>query len=1683
MAARTPTLSGAGNPFGVSNSAFGAFNQGSGQDPIFKELAAASEKRYEVGLRYNNGQAGEAEYQAAIAAEMAIAQRMLGSANPDVVSSAHRNIAELGNLSHDVKNHAAEVAANAANDDGEALIAVYERELSEMQPGSTGYVDLQRRISDMRDSISNKRQADNARQAAFELATVQNAWEAGAATDEAYKAAYAKYAAAQKPGTTEAVNAAANLRDLTYRLDRNGIVAKVDAGTSSLDDLLAFDQAHLSGMHDQSSQGYRDALGAFQGTQKAVYDRDRAKIEDDIQHNKATPEQGIAFYKQAAVAYGANHDIVLHATDRIASLNDAVQAKRDSDAINAFNDGKMKPQDFIAYATTRQASFAPGTSAYGDWGSRITAAKKAAVEPAILSSYALSQKAISLQQFIADNSAGPAHGTKTTTRQVLGADGKYRTVTTTTDTPPTPAEVAAWKQRQSEVADAKTQLTVIQGQIAATPNGFVTSQQMLAYWHQQLAGVAVGSPEYWSFTDKINSTNDRIHAEALLQQGGIKIGFPGITQTGLAAGGTAGGTTGTAPSVGGGGGGAGARPGAIAGGSSVAPPTGSFAPPKGARFGGIAGGRYSKAEIDYVANRISQLTGLDPQATRLWVIKEQGGGNNPLGVSGIGSAGHSGIRANFSTVEEGIAAAASWINTHGNMRSIKASVGKSPQEQIDAIDRSPWGPGGGRGGYNGSLISLANQYGYKTPGATGTVPSGGAPGTSIAGAPPAAKPPKEPSLSAFLNGLGHELSGGDYNSRNSKTGEFGKYQILPGQWSAWAAQYLGDANAAPTPENQERVVSAKATELHTKLGSWQAVAHWWATGGAGGDPKAEGNPSTWGTADTQFVNNVIHAAGGQVVAPAAAPTASHLPTAPGAPYATPTTVITTAAGKGVASGLQAIVPGTRSRDAKSGLTTQQTVGIDFPSNLDGDYFAQLYGHIHTALDNGDTSYVYHDASTGQSVNILLPDNPMGRAALINGLDSSRIDLAQARAVAAAGTDREATENANYTSVVKQAGANQLRLLDTEYGGRYKKGSDMFALAAGVKSAPIARGLGANPRSGPTSAELAGNKNLRDEAFSPGGMTGGLQTNSLTPVASAIRVTDYTKNYVAVETALAKKAWESGRATDAWTHLQNIELATGDHSQLIQQIAVYNAQGQVGAKAITGITGGTDDKVAADIATMKQSGQDIADSKANADKLAGEIKPFLKTTATGDVVYDVGPSGATLKLADNTVWYVDPRPDGTLKFTPTKLAAAGYGNTDDPNKPQSKDPERVPAQVPSGDRPGALTTAYAKWHLDVIGYMKTADGTLLPVQGRVLDVKSPDGQFIVADPFQDGRWAPGPIYWSMPKSANVRMEATTKADGSADGTGRAAITFDGKDGTTYKLVVDDPKVGTLNVYKLSPPDAAQRRQQSGGASANTQENHNALAGEGLGLSTGDNRRDTVGFLLTPNINGPWVTSYEAARDTIYGPRVQTFGRQLLGAITSTIDNVMGYGAGSVPGVGRVRGGSWGSLPGPTPMPSANPRPGPGLNLNPLDWAFPPAVNAAGVPASPRSIGAPPPAAPVPVAPRSTGSRGYIAAPPSTERVPPLKLPTITPLTNAALPPGTADAQTRYAPPPISKVKTGYTSAPAPSTERTPAVKPVLPKVTKPKVSQDELVRTAPIKLPAIKPTPAPLGVRSGAARPG
>lgn len=111
-----------------------------------------------------------------------------------------------------------------------------------------------------------------------------------------------------------------------------------------------------------------------------------------------------------------------------------------------------------------------------------------------------------------------------------------------------------------------------------------------------------------------------------------------------------------------------------------------------------------------------------------------------------------------------------------------------------------------------------------------------------------------PGLEQFMTAVARVESGGNHKAVNRTSGAYGRYQILPDNWRAWARRYLGNANAKPTLANQEKVAKAKMRSLYRWLGSWRRVSYWWLTGSS--------RTTAWSRTATNYVARVMAYFGG-----------------------------------------------------------------------------------------------------------------------------------------------------------------------------------------------------------------------------------------------------------------------------------------------------------------------------------------------------------------------------------------------------------------------------------------------------------------------------------------------------------------------------------------------------------------------------------------------------------------------------------------------------------------------------------------------------------------------------------------------------------------------------------------------------------------------------------------------------
>ena len=135
--------------------------------------------------------------------------------------------------------------------------------------------------------------------------------------------------------------------------------------------------------------------------------------------------------------------------------------------------------------------------------------------------------------------------------------------------------------------------------------------------------------------------------------------------------------------------------------------------------------------------------------------------------------------------------------------------------------------GGLTGGVPAGVANMYDSYGpgsantNVTPSDAGATPAPGVDTTSV-----------DNEREAFINAIGGQESGGNYDAVNGRTGASGKYQIMPENWSAWAQEAGLSADAPMTPENQEIVARHKLGEYYDKYGARGAAVAWYAGEGA-----------------------------------------------------------------------------------------------------------------------------------------------------------------------------------------------------------------------------------------------------------------------------------------------------------------------------------------------------------------------------------------------------------------------------------------------------------------------------------------------------------------------------------------------------------------------------------------------------------------------------------------------------------------------------------------------------------------------------------------------------------------------------------------------------------------------------------------------------------------------------------
>lgn len=582
------------------------------------------------------------------------------------------------------------------------------------------------------------------------LTRVEVRWEAGEATDDEYLAALRAYSTTLAANSSEWLNNEARVKALDYRIKREIIVDGIEGGTKELDDLLAFDQAGLTGL-TQASAEYRSRLNTLRNTQAQMLNELEEPIVEKYGNGKITTAQLKAWYQEqlADPRFDNNAELEESLADRIKELDTRIVEERDSATIDKYSQGKMTPQAFIAYATQARARYASGTTDHREWSERIDSARDQSAETALLYRYDLSQQYAQLQAFVKSNSQAPSGGvskgrTTTSKRVVLGADGKWKTVTTTKHTPgkayaPSASEQRAYAQRQIEVADAKKQMQEISRKLSKV-GGAIGTNYMIGWYTKQLDRYARGSSEWYAVQGKLDSLNDRKHEEAVMARQGIRISYPSSTS---------------------GGGGGGSRPagtsssGGSGGGSSSAQARGSTA--GGGGGGGVSfdkfmhaiasvesGGRYNARNASSGAYGKYQIM---PSNWGPWAQKAGLSANAPQTPENQEKVARAAFQRLWGVLKDWRLVAIAWHSGASVARDL-SRIGPNGRNYVNLVSqklgmgsvsvqngRLVGGGGGaisnGSGGYTGSASPATGGGGSYSPAASGK---------PKAGAPAAAKP-------------------------------------------------------------------------------------------------------------------------------------------------------------------------------------------------------------------------------------------------------------------------------------------------------------------------------------------------------------------------------------------------------------------------------------------------------------------------------------------------------------------------------------------------------------------------------------------------------------------------------------------------------------------------------------------------------------------------------------------------------------------------------------------------------------------------------------------------------------------------------------------------------------------------------------------------------------------------------
>jgi hypothetical protein len=203
----------------------------------------------------------------------------------------------------------------------------------------------------------------------LEVYKVEVAWGNGLATDAEYIAALNKALAATDPNTQRHESAQNKLDDANYRIGRS------KASAAGLDSVIAFDQAAIGKMNPDNLR-YRDVKDSLDSELAQRRSRDYGKLVTDYNAGKTSTKSLLSWVDATLGTINKDDPDFENWQGTHAELTDRVASETDSKAYQDFQQGRMKPDAFLGYLTTRRNAFDVQSPQYADWDRRLEDAKK-----------------------------------------------------------------------------------------------------------------------------------------------------------------------------------------------------------------------------------------------------------------------------------------------------------------------------------------------------------------------------------------------------------------------------------------------------------------------------------------------------------------------------------------------------------------------------------------------------------------------------------------------------------------------------------------------------------------------------------------------------------------------------------------------------------------------------------------------------------------------------------------------------------------------------------------------------------------------------------------------------------------------------------------------------------------------------------------------------------------------------------------------------------------------------------------------------------------------------------------------------------------------------------------------------------------------------------------------------------